>query len=68
VYIYTNSKLLRQRPGADPVRSYGNNIFSGDSDLDDNGQETKSEGNVDDGDDFDGVFEAGGAQIEGAYN
>jgi hypothetical protein len=43
VYIYTNSKLLRQRPGADLVRWYDNNIFSKDSDPDDNGYETESE-------------------------
>jgi hypothetical protein len=36
VYIYTNSKLLRQRPGADPVRWYDNNILSEDSNPDDN--------------------------------
>jgi hypothetical protein len=30
VYIYTNSKLLRQRPRVDPVRWYNNNIFSED--------------------------------------
>jgi hypothetical protein len=37
VYIYTNSKLLRQRLGVDRVHWYDNNIFSEDSDLDDNG-------------------------------
>jgi hypothetical protein len=51
VYIYTNSKLLRQRPRADPVRWYDNNIFSEDSDPDNNGHETKSEGNDDGGND-----------------
>jgi hypothetical protein len=40
VYIYTNSKLLCQRPGVDPMRWYDNNIFSEDSDPDDNGHET----------------------------
>jgi hypothetical protein len=34
VYIYTNSRLLRQRPGADPVHYYDDNIFSEDSDND----------------------------------
>ena len=37
VYIYTNSKLLHWRPGADPVHWYDNNIFSEDLDLDNNG-------------------------------
>jgi hypothetical protein len=54
VYIYTNSKLLRQRPGTDPVRWYNNNIFSEDLDPDDNGHETKSEENDDGGNDDDG--------------
>jgi hypothetical protein len=36
VYIYTNSRLLRQRAGADLVRYYDDNIFSEDSDDDDN--------------------------------
>jgi hypothetical protein len=54
VYIYTNSKLLCQRPRADLVRWYDNNIFSEDSDLDDNGHETKSERNDDGGNDDDG--------------
>jgi hypothetical protein len=65
VYIYTNSKLPRQRPGADPVRWY-NNIFSKDSDPDDNGHETESEWNDDDGDDDDGIFGPLGGQIPGA--
>jgi hypothetical protein len=68
MHIYTNSKLLRQRPGANPLCWYKNNIFSKDSDLDDNGQETRSEGNdddVDDDDDDDGEFLAGGAQVQG---
>jgi hypothetical protein len=34
VYIYTNSRLLYQRPGADPVRYYDDNIFLEDSDDD----------------------------------
>jgi hypothetical protein len=65
VYIYTNSKLLHQGPGAHPVRWY-NNIFSEDLDPNDSGQEIESEGNDDDNDDDDGVFEVGGAQIGGA--
>jgi hypothetical protein len=71
VYIYTNSKLLYQRPGADLVRWYNNNIFSEDSNPNDNKQETKNEGNDDDGDDDDGddddgIFGALGGQIGGA--
>jgi hypothetical protein len=66
VYIYTNSKLLRHKPGADPVRWYDNNIFSEDSDPEDNGHETKSEGNDDSGNDDDGIFGPLGGQIPGA--
>jgi hypothetical protein len=66
VYIYTNSKLLRQRPGVDPMRWYDNNIFSNDSDLNDNGHKMKSEGNDDGGNDDDGIFGALGSQIRGA--
>jgi hypothetical protein len=47
VYIYTNSKLLQQKPGANPIRWYDNNIFFEDSDSNDNGQEIESEGNDD---------------------
>jgi hypothetical protein len=47
VYIYTNSRLLRQRLGADPVRYCDENIFSEDSD--DNG-EALSETDDDDND------------------
>jgi hypothetical protein len=54
VHIYTNSKLLRQRPGADLVRWYDNNILSEDLDLDDNGHKIKSERNDDGGNDDDG--------------
>jgi hypothetical protein len=36
VYIYTNSKLLWQRPGTNPVQWYKNNIFK-DLAPDDNG-------------------------------
>jgi hypothetical protein len=48
VYIYTNSRLLRQRPGTDPVRYYNDNIFS--KDFDDDG-EALSEMDDDDNDD-----------------
>jgi hypothetical protein len=75
VYIYTNSKLLRQRPGADPMCWYNNNIFSEDSDLDDNGHKTESKrsddgGNDDDGQnleafDWDGFLDDG--TVGGAY-
>jgi hypothetical protein len=65
VYIYTNSKLLRQKPGANSVHWYDNNIFSKDSDLDDNGEETESEGNDDDGDGGVGEYVVGGAKIGG---
>jgi hypothetical protein len=50
VYIYTNSRLLRQRAGADPVRYYDDNIFSEDSD-DDAGAPSDSDG--DDNDAYD---------------
>ena len=80
VYIYTNSKLLRQRLGADLVRWYNNNILSKDSDPNDNGQETGNERNDDggndddddggdddgDGSDDDGMFRPLGGQILGA--
>lgn len=49
VYIYTNSKLLRERRGADPVIWYNNHPFSEDSDLD-NGP-VNVEGDNDDGGD-----------------
>jgi hypothetical protein len=63
VYIYTNSKLLRQRPRADLVHWYNNNIFFEDSDPDDNGHETESEGNDDGGNNDDGIFGPLGGQI-----
>jgi hypothetical protein len=75
VYIYTNSKLLRQKLGADPVCWYDNNIFSEDSDPDDNGHKIENEGNDDGGNDDDGQnleafdwdgFSDGGA-VGGAY-
>jgi hypothetical protein len=48
VYIYTNSCLLCQRVGADPVRYYDDNIFSKDSD-DDVGAPSDSDGDDNDG-------------------
>ena len=42
VYIYTNSKLLCQRSGANPVLWY-NNIFSKDSNPDNNGHKIENE-------------------------
>jgi hypothetical protein len=65
VYTYTNSKLLRQKPGVDPIRWYDNNIFSKDSNPDDNGEETKSEGNDDDGDGGVGEYVVDGAKFWG---
>jgi hypothetical protein len=50
VYIYTNSRLLRQRPGADPVRYYDDNIFSKDSD-DDGGALSQTDDDDNDGND-----------------
>jgi hypothetical protein len=50
VYIYTNSRLLRQRPGADLVRYYDDNIFSEDSD-DDGGALSETDDDDNDGND-----------------
>ena len=50
VYIYTNSKLLRERRGADPVTWYNNHPFSEDSDPD-VGPVLVEEDNDDGGDD-----------------
>ena len=50
VYSYTNLKLLLQKLGVDLIHWYDNNIFCEDSDPNDNGKDTKSEGNDDDGD------------------
>jgi hypothetical protein len=50
VYIYTNSRLMRQRPGAYPVRYYDDNIFSEDSD-DDGGALSKTDDDDNDGND-----------------
>jgi hypothetical protein len=65
VYIYTNSKLLQYKPGADPVYWYDNNIFFEDLDLDNNGEETRSDGNDDDGDGGVGEYVADGAEFGG---
>jgi hypothetical protein len=65
VYIYTNSKLLRQKPDVDLVRWLGNNIFSKDLDPDNNGKETESEGNDDNGNGRVGEYVADGAEFEG---
>ena len=58
VYIYTNTRLLRGRLGANPVRWYENNVFSEDEDksVDDNSDR-------DDGDDDDNLN--GGKGMEG---
>jgi hypothetical protein len=50
VYIYTNSCLLRQRLGTDPVRYYDDNIFSEDSD-DDGGTFSETDDDDNDGND-----------------
>jgi hypothetical protein len=50
VYIYTNSRLLRQRLGADPMRYYDDNIFSEDSD-DDGGALSETDDDDNDGND-----------------
>ena len=58
VYIYTNTRLLRGRLGADPLRWYENNVFSEDEDesVDDNSD-------TDDRDDDDNLN--GGEGMEG---
>jgi len=55
VYIYTNSKLLRERRGADPVVWYDDNILSEDSDPDagDGDACEDSDGDIEDGDNDD---------------
>jgi hypothetical protein len=50
VYIYTNSCLLCQRPGANSVRYYDDNIFSEDSD-DDGGALSETDDDDNDGND-----------------
>jgi hypothetical protein len=63
VYIYTNSRLLRQRLGTDPMRYYDDNIFSEDSD-DDGG--ALSETDNDDNDDNNGNNGNGGEGHDGS--
>ena len=58
VYIYTNTRLLRGRLGADPVRWYENNVFSEDED-----ESVDDDSDRDDGDDDDNLN--GGEGIEG---
>jgi hypothetical protein len=77
VYIYMNSRLLRQRPGADPVHYYDDNIFSEDSnddgralsetDDDDNDGNDDNNGNGGKGhDSSDGDSSDGGGQYQRA--
>ena len=58
VYIYTNTRLLQGRLGADPVRWYENNVFSEDED-----ESMDDDLDTDDGDDDDNLN--GGEDIEG---
>ena len=58
VYIYTNTRLLRGRLGADPVRWYENNVFSEDED-----ESVDDDSDTDDGDDDDNLN--GGEGMEG---
>ena len=48
VYIYTNTRLLQYRLGADPLRWYENNVFSEDED-----ESVDDDSDMDDGDDDD---------------
>ena len=48
VYIYTNTRLLRGRLGADPLRWYENNVFSEDED-----EGVEDDSDMDDGDNDD---------------
>lgn len=48
VYIYANSRLLRQRAVADPIRWYDNNILSEESDPDGGGDSDSDYGGDDD--------------------
>ena len=50
MYIYTNTRLLRGRLGADPVRWYENNVFSEDED-----ESVDDDSDTDDGDDDDNL-------------
>jgi hypothetical protein len=54
VYIYTNSCLLRQRPGADPVCYYDDNIFLEDSEDDGGVLSVTDDDDNDDNDDNNG--------------
>ena len=58
VYIYTNTRLLRGRLGADPLRWYENNVFSEDED-----ESVEDDSDTDDGDDDDN--QNGGKGMEG---
>ena len=58
VYIYTNTRLLRGRLGADPLRWYENNVFSEDKD-----ESVDDDSDMDDGDDDDNLN--GGEGMEG---
>ena len=58
VYIYTNTRLLRGRLGADLVRWYENNVFSEDED-----ESVNDDSDRDDGDDDDNLN--GGEGMEG---
>ena len=58
VYIYTNTRLLRGRLEADPVRWYENNVFSEDED-----ESVDDDSNTNDGDDDDNLN--GGKGMEG---
>ena len=58
VYIYTNTRLLRGRLGADPVRWYDNNVFSEDED-----KSVDDDFDTDDGNDDDNLN--GGEGMEG---
>jgi hypothetical protein len=63
VYIYTNSRLFRQRPSADPVSYYDDNIFSEDSDND---GEAFSKTDDDDNDDLNDNNDNGGESHDGS--
>ena len=58
VYIYTNTRLLQGRLGADPLRWYENNVFSEDED-----KGVDDDSDMDDGDDDDN--QSGGKGMEG---
>ena len=58
VYIYTNTRLLRGRLGADPVRWYEKNVFSEDED-----ESVDDDSDTNDGDDDDNLN--GGEGMEG---